>query len=81
MFAKIWLMTLIRVLARSKQVLRAAIRALDFAVFAYIEEDARMAAPRLHAGLFARAEDAALGIQISGRQFNRFVHRVAFKPW
>jgi hypothetical protein len=71
----------VKVLARFELVLGAAIRAFNFAVFAHIKENARVAVPDFHTSLFARAEDAALWVQLFGRQFNGLVHDLAFKPW
>ncbi len=67
------------VLARLEFVFCAAIGAFGVAVLAHIEKDARMAAPHLHAGLFAGAENTALGIQVFRAEFNRLLHQ--FIPW
>ncbi len=64
-------------LARLEPILRAAIGAFGLAAFADIEEDAGVVVPHLHACLFAGAENAALGIEVGGAEFDRFVHDCA----
>ncbi len=66
-------------LASFELVFCAAIGALGVTMLAHVEENARVAAPQLHAGLFAGAEDAALGVQIFGGEFDGFAHGVGFQ--
>ena len=61
-------------LASLKRILRTAIRAFGMAGFADIEKDSWMAIPQLHAGLFARAKNAALRIEVGGGEFDGFAH-------
>lgn len=63
-------------LAGFELVHRAAVWAFGMTGFGDIKEDARVAAPQLHAGLLIGAEDAALGIEVGGAEFYGWLHDV-----
>ena len=61
-------------LARLELILCSAVRAFGMTRFGHIKKDSWVATPQLHACLFARAKNAALGIEIGSGELNSAFH-------